>query len=104
MADKDESSNYIVPAADSKSKALLLRYPISLPDFGSGGKTNQWRLQMPVIDQDKCIKCIICWADCPEATIHRKSDDSVEINYDYCKGCGICANECPTKAIRMVDE
>ncbi len=104
MPDNKEESDYVIMAASAKEKELMQKYPLSSPDLGSGGKTSEWRLQRPVIEQEKCIKCIICWADCPEATILRKKDDSVEINYDYCKGCGICANECPTKAIKMVDE
>jgi len=67
-------------------------------------KTGKWRIERPVIDQSKCIKCILCWVYCPDAAINRGEDDSVEINYDYCKGCGICADVCPTKAIKLVSE
>ncbi len=92
----------IIP--ENKFDALKYDYPISVPDLGSGGKTNEWRLERPIIDNEKCIKCLICWIDCPEGTITRKDDDTVEVNYEYCKGCGICANECPTKAIKMQKE
>lgn len=94
--------DYVVPDVDIKK--IKDTMPVSAPAFGAGGKTNEWRLKKPVINQAKCIKCIICWIDCPEATILRGDDDSVEINYDYCNGCGICANECPTKAIDMAEE
>jgi len=67
-------------------------------------KTGSWRALRPVIDQSRCIKCLLCWIYCPEPAIVRKEDDSVEIDYDYCKGCGICAHECPVKAITMVEE
>ncbi len=63
-----------------------------------------WRSQKPVIDQSKCIKCLICWVYCPEPAIYKTPSGLVEINYDYCKGCGICAEECPRKAITMVSE
>ncbi len=67
-------------------------------------KTGAWRTFKPVIDQNKCVKCLLCWVSCPEPAIIRHEDDSVSIDYDYCKGCGICANMCPVKAIEMVSE
>lgn len=68
-----------------------------------------------MIDQDKCIRCRICWTYCPEPAIReldkpytsksgRTYRVTYEIDYDYCKGCGICAEECPVKAITMVEE
>ncbi len=98
----DKTSDYVIPKVELNG--LEKEYPISVPGFGAGGKTGEWRLKRPVINQAACIKCLICWIDCPEATIIRNSDDSVEVNYDYCKGCGICAAECPVKAIEMKEE
>ncbi len=66
-------------------------------------KTGNWRVEKPVIDYEKCIKCLICWLYCPEPAILRVGD-GVKIDYDYCKGCGICAEECPKDAISMVPE
>jgi pyruvate ferredoxin oxidoreductase delta subunit len=66
-------------------------------------KTGDWRAFKPIIDQGKCINCLLCWIFCPDAAILRK-EKSVDVDYDYCKGCGICANECPVKAIMMVEE
>ncbi|MEM0106687.1 MAG: 4Fe-4S binding protein [Candidatus Micrarchaeaceae archaeon] len=95
-------NDYIVKKSIYEPK--IKDYPLSVPDFGAGGKTNEWRLDKPVVNQEKCIKCLICWIDCPEATIIRDDSDNIKINYDYCKGCGICAKECPTKAIEMQKE
>ena len=67
-------------------------------------KTGDWRAMRPVIDQSKCIRCLLCWVYCPEPAVVRGEGDRVEIDYDYCKGCGICANECPVKAITMIPE
>ncbi|MCE4607770.1 MAG: 4Fe-4S binding protein [Caldisphaeraceae archaeon] len=78
--------------------------PISHPDFGSVGKTGLWRTERPVIDEEKCTKCLLCWLYCPEDTILRREDDMVFVDYDYCKGCGICASVCPVGAITMVPE
>ncbi|RLE77977.1 MAG: pyruvate ferredoxin oxidoreductase [Thermoprotei archaeon] len=66
-------------------------------------KTGDWRTFRPVIDQEKCVKCLICWVYCPDMAIEWDGE-KVTVNYDYCKGCGICANECPRKAIRMEEE
>ena len=66
-------------------------------------KTGDWRAFKTIVDQGKCINCLLCWIYCPDAAIVRK-EKFIDVNYDYCKGCGICANECPTKAITMTIE
>jgi len=67
-------------------------------------KTGEWRVaSRPVINQEKCTGCLICWIYCPEPAILRV-EKGVEIDYDYCKGCGVCASECPVKAISMEEE
>ena len=77
---------------------------ISYPKKGAMGKTGSWRVYKPILDKKKCVKCLRCWIFCPEATIIRKKDNSVDIYYVYCKGCGICANVCKVKAINMERE
>jgi len=57
----------------------------------------------PVIDAEKCVKCMRCFLVCPDGTID-KSGEALEIDYDFCKGCGICVNECPVKCMKMVPE
>ncbi|MGQ9781877.1 MAG: 4Fe-4S binding protein [Nitrososphaeria archaeon] len=77
---------------------------ISDPSEGVIGKTGSWRLKKPVINRQKCTRCLICWIFCPDGSILRKDNDYVDIDYDYCKGCGVCSNECPSNAINMVEE
>jgi pyruvate ferredoxin oxidoreductase delta subunit len=66
-------------------------------------RTGDWRTRRPVIDEQKCTNCLLCWIYCPDAAIEQ-TPKKVRVNYEYCKGCGICANECPVKAITMVME
>ena len=66
-------------------------------------KTGGWRTFRPIIDYDKCIRCMVCWKYCPDVAI-KIVDDKPVIDYDFCKGCGVCANECPRNAIDMVLE
>jgi len=77
---------------------------LSKPVKGAMGKTGTWREMKPVIDYEKCTRCLRCWISCPEGSIIRCEDNRVEIDYEYCKGCGICENECRIKAIKMVRE
>ncbi|MEM2021876.1 MAG: 4Fe-4S binding protein [Zestosphaera sp.] len=80
--------------------------PLSRPVVGVSGRTGTWRIQRPVFDASKCIKCRLCWLYCPDSVIdlNEVSDDFVSIDYDYCKGCGICVSVCPTKALLMKPE
>ena len=63
-----------------------------------------WRVNRPVLDQEKCTNCLICWIYCPEPAIIRHANAKVTIDYQHCKGCGICEVQCPPKAITMVRE
>lgn len=65
----------------------------------SWNKTGSWRNVTPVIDYEKCTKCMICWKYCPDLAI--SCEEPPRIILDYCKGCGVCAEECPTKCITM---
>lgn len=73
------------------------------PSTSRFSKTGDWRSFKPVIDEDKCNKCGLCWVYCPDSSI-LPVDDKYQVDLDYCKGCGICAEECPQKAITMIEE
>lgn len=62
-----------------------------------------WRTYKPVINLDKCVKCLKCFLVCPDGVIDKSTED-LSIDYDYCKGCGVCAHECPVNCIDMVKE
>jgi 2-oxoacid:acceptor oxidoreductase delta subunit (pyruvate/2-ketoisovalerate family) len=61
--------------------------------------TGAWRNVTPVIDYEKCTRCMICWKFCPDLAI--TCTEPPEIILEYCKGCGVCAQECPVKCIEM---
>ncbi len=76
---------------------------------------NGWRVEKPVIDPEKCVRCRLCWIYCPDTAILEVEEPytnskgrtfklTYKVDYDRCKGCGICAEECPVDAIEMVPE
>ncbi|MCD6509931.1 MAG: 4Fe-4S binding protein [Thermoprotei archaeon] len=71
-------------------------------------RTGDWRTFKPIIDQSKCVRCLLCWIYCPDASIKvidvNGKVDHVEIDYEHCKGCGICERVCPRNAITMKPE
>ncbi|MDR2862167.1 MAG: 4Fe-4S binding protein [Syntrophobacterales bacterium] len=78
----------------------IVSNPGSAREYHTGG----WRAQRPICDNEKCIKCGVCYIFCPEGCIIERKDGFFEANLDYCKGCGICAHECWPFAIKMVEE
>ena len=78
--------------------------PIAKPVKGVAGKTGLWRTERPIVDNDKCTRCLLCEIYCPVNVIRVERETGVTIDYDYCKGCGVCANVCPVKAITMMPE
>jgi pyruvate ferredoxin oxidoreductase gamma subunit len=65
-------------------------------------RVGDWSNFKPIIDLDKCTKCMICFVYCPDSAITIDSESRYPIvDYGACKGCNICFTECPTKAIDM---
>ncbi|HEY9076300.1 MAG TPA: 4Fe-4S binding protein [Anaerolineaceae bacterium] len=50
------------------------------------------------INQDDCIQCGACEAECPDGAIYEK-DGAYYIDPAKCKDCGACAEVCPSGAI-----
>jgi len=86
---KDHKDLPLTPIADCPSDQM--------------NKTGSWRTIRPIVDQETCINCGICWKVCPDVAIFVEDEGAV-VDYDYCKGCGICAEECPVDAIEMEKE
>jgi 2-oxoacid:acceptor oxidoreductase delta subunit (pyruvate/2-ketoisovalerate family) len=63
-----------------------------------------WRVYRPEIDLDRCTRCCICFALCPEGAIHLDEHTYPVVDYAHCKGCLVCVTECPPHAISEVRE
>ncbi len=71
------------------------------PGWARDNVTGAWRSERPVMIDERCNQCGICWLFCPENCI---SHGDIVIDYNYCKGCGICAVECKRGALKMERE
>ena len=60
-------------------KKYKVKTTISYPVKGATGKTGNWRVFKPILDKEKCVKCLRCWIFCPEATVIRNKDNSIDI-------------------------
>jgi len=63
------------------------------------------RTMRPVVDFDTCIKCTLCWLQCPDSCFDVTPDGLYDANMDSCCGCGVCEAVCPVDdCITMVNE
>jgi pyruvate ferredoxin oxidoreductase delta subunit len=63
------------------------------------------RTMRPVIDFDKCIKCTLCWLQCPDSCFDVTPDQTYDLNAEACCGCGVCEAVCPVdNCVTMVNE
>ncbi len=63
------------------------------------------RSMRPVVDFDTCIKCTLCWLQCPDTCFDVTPDGLYDANMQACCGCGVCEAVCPVAdCITMVNE
>ena len=63
------------------------------------------RTMRPVIDFDTCVKCTLCWNQCPDSCFDVMPDGTYDANMEACCGCGVCEAVCPVEdCITMVNE
>jgi pyruvate ferredoxin oxidoreductase delta subunit len=63
------------------------------------------RTMRPVVDFAKCIKCTLCWLQCPDSCFDVTPEGLYDANLEACCGCGVCEAVCPEKdCVTMVNE
>src|SRR5919205_2152342 len=63
------------------------------------------RTMRPVVDFDKCIKCTLCWLQCPDSCFDVMPDGMYDANMEACCGCGVCEAVCPVEGcVTMLSE
>jgi pyruvate ferredoxin oxidoreductase delta subunit len=63
------------------------------------------RSMRPVIDFEKCIKCTLCWLQCPDSCFDVTPDGLYDADMEACCGCGVCEAVCPEpECVTMVAE
>lgn len=63
------------------------------------------RSMRPVVDFDKCVKCTLCWLQCPDSCFDVTPEHLYDANMSACCGCGVCEAVCPVeRCITMVNE
>jgi pyruvate ferredoxin oxidoreductase delta subunit len=63
------------------------------------------RSMRPVINFETCIKCTLCWLQCPDTCFDVTPDGLYDANMESCCGCGVCEAVCPVpECVTMVSE
>ena len=68
--------------------------------------TGSWKLRRPILSEDRCTHCMMCWFFCPDDAVQVEDGRLKGFDLERCKGCGLCAAACPDRihAIEMEDE
>jgi len=69
---------------------------------GRNATFKKWatRTMRPVVDFDKCIKCTLCWLQCPDSVFDVTPEGLYDANLEACCGCGVCEAVCPVTGLR----
>ncbi len=84
---------------DAADLHLILRPEVKESGYFSGGVE-------AVINQDKCIRCGLCYQECRFNAIEKiENEDKTEYRIDpfTCEGCGVCNLVCPRDAVDVED-
>ncbi len=63
------------------------------------------RTMRPVVNFETCIKCTLCWLQCPDTCFDVTPEGLYDANMEACCGCGVCEAVCPVdKCVTMIEE
>jgi pyruvate ferredoxin oxidoreductase delta subunit len=86
---------------DPQSQAVGGFQPARNPTF----KKYTTRTMRPILNFDTCIKCTLCWLQCPDSCFDVTPEGLYDANMEACCGCGVCEAVCPVKdCVTMVNE
>ena len=86
---------------DPQSKESGGFQPARNPTF----KKFSTRTMRPVVNFDTCIKCTLCWLQCPDSCFDVTPEGLYDANMEACCGCGVCEAVCPVNdCVTMVNE
>ncbi|MBI3988790.1 MAG: (4Fe-4S)-binding protein, partial [candidate division NC10 bacterium] len=111
-----------VPYSFEKPKWWEMKEGLVIPAIPVGGKVEEWgggyrpgrnptfkkfstRTMRPVVNFDTCVKCTLCWLQCPDSCFDVTPENLYDANMEACCGCGVCEAVCPVEdCITMVNE
>ncbi len=89
------------PITDPATQQVGGYRPVRNPTF----KKFSTRTMRPVVDFDTCVKCTLCWLQCPDSCFDVTPDGLYDANMEACCGCGVCEAVCPVEhCVTMVNE
>jgi pyruvate ferredoxin oxidoreductase delta subunit len=112
----EEPFSFTLPGWKEMEEGLVVRGIEQGTGFrgGDGGyqpKRNEvfkkWstRAMRPVVNFETCIKCTLCWLQCPDTCFDVTPDGLYDSNMESCCGCGVCEAVCPVPdCVTMVNE
>ncbi|PYU26090.1 MAG: (4Fe-4S)-binding protein [Acidobacteria bacterium] len=75
------------------------------PERNATFKKFSTRTMRPVVNFDTCIKCTLCWLQCPDSCFDVTPEGLYDANMASCCGCGVCEAVCPVpNCVTMVNE
>ena len=112
----DEPFSFTLPGWRAMEEGLVIRGVEQGGGFRGGNegyeptrsavfKKFSTRSMRPVINFDTCIKCTLCWLQCPDTCFDVTPEGLYDANMEACCGCAVCEAVCPVAdCITMVNE